>query len=119
MGSSLLLNSMPTMGELVVLLFLIGIPLYFLPSYLAYKRKKRSKLSILLVNLFFGWTTIGWIIALIWAVSSDNQPQNIIVNNQVGAVEMNNNDTKKCSFCAEIIKSEAIKCKHCGEKVAV
>ena len=118
MGSTLLFMA-PTSGELVSLLILVGIPLYFLPSYLAYNRKKRSKLSILLVNLFFGWTTVGWFIALIWAVSSDKQPQNIIVNNQVGAVDMNNNDTKKCSFCAEIIKSEAIKCKHCGEKVAV
>lgn len=27
------------------------------------------------------------------------------------------NDSKQCPFCAEVVKSAAIKCKHCGEKL--
>lgn len=26
-------------------------------------------------------------------------------------------EEKKCPFCAEIVKAEAIKCKHCGSKI--
>jgi ABC-type phosphate/phosphonate transport system permease subunit len=29
-----------------------------------------------------------------------------------------NPDDKKCPFCAEIVKKEAIKCKHCGSNIA-
>ncbi|RSK29885.1 superinfection immunity protein [Hymenobacter metallilatus] len=47
---------------------LVGI-LYFLPTVLA--RKKSKSTQIFLLNLLAGWTGIGWIGALIWALSSD------------------------------------------------
>ncbi|HCI3893701.1 TPA: hypothetical protein NO315_004902, partial [Pseudomonas aeruginosa] len=28
------------------------------------------------------------------------------------------NDEKKCPFCAEVIKAEAVKCKHCGSMLS-
>lgn len=43
--------------------------LYFVPAIIANQRKHKQYNPILLINLFLGWTFIGWLIALIWAVS--------------------------------------------------
>jgi hypothetical protein len=38
---------------------------YFYPSWVG--RKRRNRLAIFVTNLLFGWSLIGWGIALIWA----------------------------------------------------
>ena len=48
--------------------WLVSLFLYFLPAFLA--RNKPDFISILLLNILAGWTLIGWIIALIWALTS-------------------------------------------------
>jgi hypothetical protein len=45
--------------------------MYFLPSIIALARSKRDLLAIFLLNLFLGWSVIGWIVALVWAAKSD------------------------------------------------
>jgi hypothetical protein len=45
--------------------------MYFLPAIIAFARSKRDAMSILLLNFFLGWTAIGWVIALVWAVKQD------------------------------------------------
>jgi predicted membrane protein len=52
------------------LLIFIGIfvfVLHFLPSFVAFNRRADNFIWILLINIFFGWTLIGWVVALIWA----------------------------------------------------
>lgn len=49
--------------------------IYFLPSFIAYTRKNINFTAILLVNLFFGWTFVGWIGCLIWSLVTLQQPQ--------------------------------------------
>jgi len=51
--------------------FGFGFVMYFLPSLIALVRSKRDILAIFLLNLFLGWSVIGWIIALVWAVKQD------------------------------------------------
>ena len=51
------------------MLFIIGA--YFIPTIFAYKDNKKQKQAILLTNLLLGWTVLGWIIAMIWAVIKD------------------------------------------------
>ena len=51
--------------------FGFGFLIYFLPTIVALVRHKRNTLSIFLLNLFLGWTLIGWIVALVWASTVD------------------------------------------------
>jgi hypothetical protein len=53
--------------------FGFGLPLvmYFLPSIIALARGKRDLGAIFLLNLLLGWSVIGWIVSLVWAVKHD------------------------------------------------
>jgi hypothetical protein len=52
-------------------IFGIGFAMYFLPSIVAIARNKRDTTAILLLNIFLGWSVIGWIVALVWAFKTD------------------------------------------------
>lgn len=54
-------------------LAVVMLVLYFLPYMLARKRGSTAKAGIFVLNLFLGWTFIGWLAALIWAVSGETQ----------------------------------------------
>lgn len=43
---------------------------YVLPLMLAVKNRHPSAAGVAVVNIFLGWTMVGWVIALAWAVSS-------------------------------------------------
>jgi hypothetical protein len=57
--------------------------LYFLPTIIAMVRSKSNRGAILLLNLFLGWTFIGWIVSLVWALAAEpeSQPHQVIINN--------------------------------------
>jgi hypothetical protein len=52
-------------------IFGFGAILYFLPAIIAFARSKRDAGAILVLNLLLGWTAIGWVIALVWALKED------------------------------------------------
>ncbi len=41
---------------------------YFLPTLIAWVRTHWGTNSIAVVNLFLGWTFVGWVVCLAWAV---------------------------------------------------
>jgi hypothetical protein len=43
--------------------------LYLLPAIVAAIRKHQSFGGIFILNLLLGWTVLGWIVALVWALS--------------------------------------------------
>ena len=59
----------------LILLVVVGISVffYFIPTVVAQARKSAKLWGIFFVNLFFGWTLVGWVLALVWAVSSDTE----------------------------------------------
>lgn len=83
--------------------FVLLIGLYFLPALNAYSKQHRNRAVILVVNLFFGWTLIGWLVALAW--SAGNAKDDPDVPSWRTHI--------KCPDCAEFVLKEAKVCKHC------
>ncbi|HTQ87464.1 MAG TPA: superinfection immunity protein [Candidatus Solibacter sp.] len=67
-------SNSPDAGEAFVelILFLLGLFVYFIPTLVA--RRKRNSAAIFVLNLFLGWTLVGWVVALVWALTKDSQP---------------------------------------------
>ncbi|MBN3756086.1 superinfection immunity protein [Paraburkholderia sp. Tr-20389] len=53
-----------TIGTLILITFVV---LYFLPGLVAVRRKHRNATAIGVCSILFGWTFVGWGIAMIWA----------------------------------------------------
>jgi uncharacterized protein YecT (DUF1311 family) len=68
------------MAYLVVILLI-----YFLPAIIAMSRGHKNALAIVLLNILVGWTGIGWIVILVWSLSSfvlshDRQTPATVIN---------------------------------------
>ena len=51
-----------------MMLFLAVI--YFIPTLVAASRDHHNRGAIVALNIFLGWTFIGWVIALVWALTA-------------------------------------------------
>lgn len=60
------------MDGLILLAFAALI--YFLPAIIAANREHHQTGPIVILNLFLGWTLLGWVVALAWSVSSVAKP---------------------------------------------
>ena len=61
--------------------FFLFLAVYFLPTIVALARSHHNAVAILLLNLFLGWTGIGWVLALIWALAANPNPHVIVIEN--------------------------------------
>lgn len=46
--------------------------IYLLPAGIAILRNRKNTGSIFTVDLFLGWTLVGWVVALAWAVATED-----------------------------------------------
>ena len=58
---------------IIVIVCLISLAIYLIPTIIAKVKRKRNLSGIALLNIFTGWSMVGWIISLVWAVSPDRQ----------------------------------------------
>lgn len=61
-------ESNPLLTGIVVLLIILSV--YFFPTLVSLFRNTKSGIGIFLLNLFLGWTLIGYIAAFIWAFTA-------------------------------------------------
>jgi len=90
--------------------FFLGAALYFLPTILAVARNKTNVVGILLVNFLLGWSVIGWIVALVWAVSTER----VDPVPPAQMVSMPQPVRRFCSRCGQPDQAGSRFCAHCG-----
>ena len=56
-------------AKVAFLIVLILLLLHFLPAILAHVRRHRQSAAITLINLFLGWTGLGWVLVFFWSWS--------------------------------------------------
>jgi len=59
-------STMVTIGVIVAIFVL-----YFFPSFVAKKRRHANSGAIWALNLFLGWTMLGWVAALVWSLTDN------------------------------------------------
>ena len=99
-----------------VLSFPVFIGLYMLPTYEAYRNKQPNMTAIAMVNVLLGWSLIGWVVALVWALK---KPEPVLAIATPAPVQPSTTDPiKQCTYCGESVLAVAIKCKHCGSALS-
>jgi len=79
----------------------------------AKQNKKQNAGAIGALNFFLGWTLVGWVVALVWAISKD-----VNVTQPSPMPSLTASAQKKCPDCAEMVLAEAKKCRFCGHDFA-
>ncbi len=108
------------------LFFPLALALYFLPSIEGWLADHPSIGALLALNLFLGWTLLGWVAALVWALKKPSRTVFVTQessNSVAASASPFKNDystkptmpeVKLCPYCAEEVRAAALKCKHCG-----
>ena len=91
--------------------FIVCCLLYFLPSIIAHR--KHAFMGVFLLNLFLGWTVIGWFAALIWACTAEEYPRVYAVAGPPPPPSY----ARYCSRCGAASHGVGSFCWNCGARV--
>jgi len=64
----------PIIAIFQTLVITFGAVVYLMPTIVAFLRHHKNLIPILIVDVFFGWTFVGWVLSLAWSFSADGAP---------------------------------------------
>ena len=97
-------------GIKIFLVLFILVFFYLIPSVIAFFKSHSSKIAILALNIFLGWTFLGWIAALVWSLKNDpEKSQKIIAEAVVANTNEDNSEPIPSSTAEELVKLAELK----------
>lgn len=109
MNIATILSGDPGDIALGLVMLLVILVIYFVPTAVAWN--KRSFGPVAAINFFLGWTLVGWVVALAWALK-DETPTKVIANQTP-------TDTVLCASCGKYSPTGSQFCPHCGAGFSV
>lgn len=82
-----------------------SIALYFMPALIAWHRHHPRLMPIMVLNFIGGWTVVGWVVAIVWAVTSPESQATARVEGPF------------CSQCGSPAGAGAVFCRMCGARI--
>jgi Superinfection immunity protein len=92
----------------LAVMVVLSAAIYFIPTIVA--RGKPCSASVFVVNLFLGWTLVGWVVALAWALKDPVQLPTAQVIQQTEPMAA----PRLCSTCGKYSTPDAKFCSGCG-----
>lgn len=93
-------------GISAVCVLLIGVLIYFIPALVGQNRRNAG--AIFVLNLLLGWTVIGWVVALVWAMTSESPLPVVTMATPVTDARY------RCPRCQQPVARDAPGCATCG-----
>ncbi|AGG58308.1 hypothetical protein VPDG_00147 [Vibrio phage henriette 12B8] len=72
-GFGYLAEKISLAGSYSTLYVMACIALYFLPAIVALVRNHKNCVAIIILNVFLGWTFLGWVVSLVWSFTSNKK----------------------------------------------
>lgn len=115
-------------GLAIFVFVVMGICIYFIPTFVAVTRKVTNSGSVFVINLLLGWSIVGWAIALAMAVKT-NMTRVEIVNSEARVNDSSRPAAqsqgaashppvipeagRRCPRCDKALPGDAHKCTRC------
>ena len=59
----------------LILATIFLLPVYFVPTIVAAIRRANNLIGIIILNILAGWTFLGWVASLVWAIVAEKKTQ--------------------------------------------
>lgn len=92
-----------------IIIGIIALYLYLLPSIVAFKKDNPYKSIIVIVNLFFAWTFLVWVILLIYVYFPKNKTILDPIIDPSGTLSSKKDNNKLYRFNSHSDKAETLK----------
>ena len=90
---------------------ILSLALYFVPTMIGFQ--KRNAGAIFALNLFLGWTVIGWVVSLVWALTKEDGAIGIAFP----PANTPANGSWMCSTCRAALVGRDPFCRSCGTRI--